>query len=220
MKSKHTQKRKNPWRRASRPFTAGDWLRLFALSAVIALLAWAGAALRPPEAVQEAPSPVVIDRVMTSNPSACFSVGGEYYDWVELLNVSGGEVSLAGWRLGDTVDQRGAFELGDVTLPVGGSLIVYCAPKPDGFDGSERFSGFGLSSNGEVLALSDGQRRLRQVLEVPAMVAAQVYERGDDGAYRLVRSFRPCVDGDGVAALYDEVSGAPFYPSNGRLYAG
>ena len=186
MKSKHTQKRKNPWRRASRPFTAGDWLRLFALSAVIALLAWAGAALRPPEAVQEAPSPVVIDRVMTSNPSACFSVGGEYYDWVELLNVSGGEVSLAGWRLGDTVDQRGAFELGDVTLPVGGSLIVYCAPKPDGFDGSERFSGFGLSSNGEVLALSDGQRRLRQVLEVPAMAAAQVYERGDDGAYRVV----------------------------------
>ena len=35
MKSKRTQKRKNPWRRAVRPFTAGDWLRLFALSAVI-----------------------------------------------------------------------------------------------------------------------------------------------------------------------------------------
>ena len=125
---------------------------------------------------------MVINRVMTSNPSACFSVGGNITTGWSCSTSPAARSASPGWRLGDTVDQRGAFELGDVTLPVGGSLIVYCAPKPDGFDGSERFSGFGLSANGEVLALSDGQRRLRQVLEVPAMAAAQVYERGDDGA--------------------------------------
>jgi len=208
MKSKHTQKRSNPWRRAERPFSAGDWLRLFALAAIIAALAWAGVALTPADGARDAASPVVINRVMTSNPAACFSVGGEYYDWVELLNVSGGAVSLAGWRLGDTVDQRGAFELGDILLPPGGSLIVYCDRSPENFDGSERFSGFKLSANGEVLALSDGQRKLRQVLEVPAMAASQVYRRGDDGGYR-VESFgemaaegavdlRPAFNPDGV----------------------
>ena len=185
MKSKHTRKKRNPWRRAGRPFTAGDWLRLFALSAVIALLAWAGMAIAPPDGAG-APSPVVIDRVMTSNPSACYSVHGEYYDWVELRNVSGGDVSLAGWRLGDTVDQRGAFDLGDAVLPPGGSLIVYCDRPPEDFEGGELFSGFKLSANGEVLALSDGQRQLRQVLEVPAMAAAQVYQRDDGGDYSVV----------------------------------
>lgn len=185
MKPKQSRKKQNPWRRAARPFTAGDWLRLFGLAAVIAALAWAGMALAPPVGAWDAPSPVVIERVMTSNPSACYGVHGEYYDWAELRNVSAEDVSLAGWRLGETVDQRGAFDLGQAVLPPGGSLIVYCDKAPEGFEGSELFSGFKLDTNGEVLALSDGQRRLRQVLEVPAMAAAQVYQRGDDGEYRV-----------------------------------
>lgn len=130
MKKRHSRKRNNPWRRASRPLSAGDGLRLFALAAVIALLAWVGVRLSPPVDAGTGAAPVVIDRVMTSNPAACYSVGGEYYDWVELRNLSDEPVSLAGWRLGDSVDQRDAFELGDVTLPPGGSLIVYCAPRP------------------------------------------------------------------------------------------
>ena len=186
MKSKHTHKKQNTRRRAVRPFTAGDWLRLFVLATAIAALAWAGAAFVSADDGSGETSAVVIDRVMTSNPSACYSVHGEYYDWVELRNISGETVSLSGWRLGDTVDQRGAFELGDSALPPGERLIVYCAKAPDGFEGSEKFTGFKLSANGEVLALSDGQRRLMQVLEVPAMAAAQVYQRGDDGEYRVV----------------------------------
>ena len=208
MKARHNRKRRNPWRRASRPFSAGDWLRLCALAAVIAALAWAATRFAtPPEAVADN-SPLVIRRVMTSNPSVCYSVGGEYYDWVELDNVSDDTLSLSGWRFGDTVDQRGAFDLGDTDLPPGGSLIVYCAPRPEGYEGSALFSGFGLDADGEVLALSDGRRRLRQVLEVPAMAASQVYEREDDGSYRVVPfarmaaagavDLRPAFDPDSV----------------------
>ena len=208
MKSKHTHKKRYSGRRAVRPFTAGDWLRLFALAAAIAALAWVGVAFVSADGGGGEVSPVVIDRVMTSNPSACYSVHGEYYDWVELRNISDETVSLSGWRLGDTVDQRGAFALGDAMLPPGAGLIIYCAKAPEGFEGSELFSGFKLSANGEVLALSDGQRRLRQVLDVPAMAAAQVYQRGDDGEYRVVSfatmaeagavELRPPFDPDGV----------------------
>ena len=183
---KHTHKRRNSWRRAGLPFTAGDGLRLFALSAVIALLAWTGVALVPVDDARGAVSPVVINRVMTSNPSACYSVDGKYYDWVELRNISDAPVSLSGWRLGDSVDQRGAFELGDAVLPPGDGMIVYCARRPEGYEGGERFTGFRLSANGEVLVLSDGRRQLAQVLEVPPMAAAQVYQREDDGNYRVV----------------------------------
>ena len=127
MKSNHTHKKRNSWRRAGRSFTTGDWLRLSALLAAIAALACAGAAFVAADGGRKEASPVVIDRVMTSNPSACYSVHGEYYDWVELRNISGETVSLSGWRLGDTVDQRGAFELGNTALPPGERMIVYCA---------------------------------------------------------------------------------------------
>ena len=205
MKKGRDRKRNNPWRRAGRPFSAGDWLRLFALAAAIGLLAWVGTRLTPPGDAGEAVSPVVINRVMTSNPAACYPVQGEYYDWIELVNLSRETVSLAGWRLGDTVDQRAAFELGDVVLPPAGTLIVYCAPRPGDFEGDALFSGFKLSANGELLALSDPRRRLIQVLEVPAMAAAQVFQRGADGAYSVTAfakmaaaDLRPAFNPDGV----------------------
>ncbi len=205
MKKGRNRKRNNPWRRAGRPFSAGDWLRLLALAAAIGLLAWVGTRLTPPGDAGEAVSPVVINRVMTSNPAACYPVRGEYYDWIELVNLSRETVSLAGWRLGDTVDQRAAFELGDVALSPAGTLIVYCAPRPENLEGDALFSGFKLSANGELLALSDGRRRLMQVLEVPAMAAAQVFQRGADGAYGVTAfakmaaaDLRPAFNPDGV----------------------
>ena len=124
------------------------------------------------------PSPVVINRVMTSNPSACYPVGDEYCDWVELLNVSDEAVSLAGWRLGDRVDQRGAFELGNVALPPAGSLLVYCAPRPEDYEGDALFSGFRLSANGELLALSDDDANQRKWV-FPALTM-------QPGEYRVV----------------------------------
>ena len=205
MKKGRNRKKNNPWRRADHPISAGERLRLLALAAVIGLLAWFGARLTPTVDAGEMPSPVVINRVMTSNPSACYPVGDHYCDWVELLNVSDEAVSLAGWRLGDRVDQRGAFELGNVALPPAGSLLVYCAPRPEDYEGDALFSGFRLSANGELLALSDERRRLMQVLEVPAMAAAQVYQRGGDGTYRVTafakmatNDLRPPFDPDGV----------------------
>lgn len=185
-KNKGRREKRNAWRRAGRPFSAGDWLRLCALAAIIAALAWVGARWLPSEGGAVQPSPIVINRVMTSNPSACFSVKGEYYDWIELVNTSSESVSLEGWRLSDDIDQRGAFAFGDVTLPGYGSLIVYCAPRPEDFGGSEVFCGFKLDADGELLALSDARRQLVQALDVPAMAASQVYQRGEDGAYSVV----------------------------------
>ena len=196
MSAKHAKKgRRNAWRRASRPFTAGDWLVLFALIAVIAALAWTGTTFLPREDAVGANSPVAIRRVMTSNPSACFSVGGKYYDWLELENLTGEAVSLKGWRLSDTADQRGAFAFGDVTLPGRGSLIVYCDDVPEDFGGSEVFSGFKLSSDGELLVLSDARRRLMQTLTVPSMAASQVYERMEGGEYRVVNFAQMATEG-------------------------
>lgn len=204
--TKHTKAkgRAAMWR-GGRRMGAGDVLRLIAWAALIAALAWAGYALLP--SVGDDESPVVIRRVMSSNPSACYSVKGRYYDWLELVNATDAPVSLRGWKLADTLDLRGAFAFGDVTLPGRGSLIVYCDDAPEGFEGSQVFSGFRLSADGELLVLSKGER-LMQTLGVPAMGASEVYARGEDGEYRVITfaqmassgavELRPAYDARGV----------------------
>ena len=207
-KAKHGKKRRSAWKRASRPFGAGDWLCLCAMAAVIAALAWVGARLLPARDAASVPPSVVINRVMTANPSVCYSVRGEYYDWVELLNASDQTVSLAGWRFSDSIDQRGAFAFGDIALPPGGTLIVYCDDAPEDYDGGEVFCGFRLDADGELLALSDARLQLVQALDVPAMAATDVYRRDESGEYAAVPfaalaargavDLRPPFDPDGV----------------------
>ena len=172
--------------KGQRPATSvGGRLLLCALAAAIAVLAWVGARLLPGQATRF-DSPVVIRRVMTSNPSACYSVRGRYYDWLELVNLTDEAVNLKGWKLSDDADLRGAFAFGDITLPGRGSLIVYCADRPADLEGSQVFCGFKLSSDGELLVLSDRGQRLAQTLEVPAMGASDVYQRGEDGEYSVI----------------------------------
>ena len=184
--SKHTRANKGSarlWRGKRQGMSAADKLRGLVLAALIAALAWAGYALLP--AAHEAQSPVVIHRVMTSNPSVCYSVKGRYYDWLELVNLTDAPVSLRGWKLADTLDLREAFVFGDVTLPGRGSLIVYCDDAPEGLEGSQVFSGFKLSADGELLVLARGER-LMQTLGVPTLGASDVYQRGEDGQYAAI----------------------------------
>lgn len=198
MKAEHTKvkgKKKSAWRRAGRPLSAGDWLVLCALAVVIVALCWTGARWLSGERTVSGDGRIVINRVMSSNPATCFSVQGRYYDWIELVNASDAPVSLDGWRLGDSLDQREAYALDGISLPGHGSLIVYCAPRPEDYEGGEVFCGFKLSANGELLVLSDAHRQLAQVLDVPAMAASEVYQRGEDGGYSVVPFERMLAEG-------------------------
>ena len=156
---------------------AGQWLRALGLMAAMALLALAATRVAPAQRGPEASLPVVISRVMTSNPSACYSVDGEYYDWLELQNISERPVSLRGWRLtksGDIRDSRCVF--GDIQLDPGETLLVYCHPRPEGYAGEALFSGFALSADGEVLMLSDPRQNIA-TLVVPELRKADVFQR-------------------------------------------
>ena len=156
------------------------------------LLGWAWPAL--PE--ESAPH-VAIRTVMTRNPSLCLSVGEEFFDWVELVNLSGEALDLKDWVFTDQPDMKNAYLFGHVTLPPGGALVVYCADRPAGYDGDALFTGFSLSSAGETLILSDPSESHVRQLEVPAMAAGEVYERAADGSYSVV-SFEDSI----AASLY------------------
>ena len=122
-------------------------------------------------------------RVMTSNRAACFAVNDQYYDWIELENPGDADVPLRGWKVADGLDLRGAFVFGDTVLPVGGTLLLYCAPRPDGAPDDALFTGFRLSSDGELLVLADPKERLVETLVVPAMKSDHVYRLDDAGEW-------------------------------------
>ncbi|MBQ3270349.1 MAG: lamin tail domain-containing protein, partial [Clostridia bacterium] len=101
-------------------------LLLTAILGVALLLAGGLAQLLGGGTAGAATPPVRFCRVMTLNRGACYPVGGQYYDWLELENPGAADVSLRGWRLADGLDLRGAYVFGDVAVPAGGRLLVHC----------------------------------------------------------------------------------------------
>lgn len=160
----------------------GIAMGLLAVAALFLLPGRGGAASKP--------TTVVINQVMTNNPDICRPVDEEYYDWLELLNTGGGSVNLAGWMLSNQLDLRGAYVFGDVTLPAGGTLTVYCADAPGDYAGDAIFTGFRMNSNGLSLILSAPGERAMQVMEVPPMRPACVYQReAGTGEYAVTEFF-------------------------------
>ena len=64
-------------------------------------------------------SPIQIWEVMSANDRYFRQQNGEYYDWVELKNVSDQPVSLINYTLTDDADEPGLMALPDVTLQPG-----------------------------------------------------------------------------------------------------
>ena len=174
------------WRRSGGGANPRQLLIALALVAAIAAAAWLSLRMPADGSAAATSSRVVIRRVMTSNPDACFSVNGKYYDWIELANLSDETVDLTGWRLSDDADLRGAFAFENVAIPAGGSLLVYCADPPEGAAGGTVFTGFKLASDGELLVMADANGQWQQALEVPPLGAAMVWQRRDDGEYEEV----------------------------------
>ena len=203
--SKKQGKSKTNWRRMTPAIGPGEWLKALGIAAAMGLLSCAALFLRPAELADRYELPVVINRLMTSNPAACYSVDGEYYDWIELLNVSDGPVNLAGWKLTDDSDLRDAYVFPPEVLEPGQSVRVYCADAPEGYAGAEKFTGFGLSNNGELLLLADARQHIC-ALEVPALGKKDVFRRDPDtGRYSGV-PFRQALglEADYAASLTPE----------------
>lgn len=124
-----------------------------------------------------------VRRVMTGNRAACFPVNGQYYDWIELENTGDADAPLRGWKLSKSLDLREAYVFSGEVIPAGGTLVAYCAPRPDDAPEDAVFTGYRLSSDGELVILADPQERLVETLSVPAMKSDWVYARGEDGAW-------------------------------------
>lgn len=173
-------------------------------------LALCAAGFLAPAGREDAPLPVVIQAVMSANPSLCYSVEGSYYDWIALKNTSDEAVNLNGWRLTDAGDLRGAFTFGDIALSPGESMIAYCDRTPQDYSGGAIFTGFRLSGDGELLMLADAGQGV-SALQVPALAKGEVYLRDDaTGAYAAVPH-------EQAAGLPPDAASSPRYDPEGVM---
>lgn len=174
--SKTPKKGRTNWRPMAPRITAGEWAKALCIAVAMGLVAAIAVFLLPAGLGDDRPLPVVIHRLMTANPAACYSVDGEYYDWIELMNISSAPVDLKGWKLTDGADLREAYVFKSHVLSPGESLRVYCADAPEGYAGDALFTGFGLSSDGEFLLLADPQQHI-SALDVPPLGRKDVFQR-------------------------------------------
>jgi len=102
------------------------------------------------QAAQTRTSPLLISEVMVYN--AWFAAqGGQYYDWVELRNVSDGAVDAGAYYLSDSGSDRARFRLPAVSLAPGETLLVFCDGDAAAESGRAPFS---LNAHDEQLYLS------------------------------------------------------------------
>ena len=209
--SRKKTNRDQAWRGSAPRIERSEWLRALAFVAALALFAALATWLASSGDAGETKLPLVIRRVMTSNPSACYSVDGAYYDWVELQNVSTDAVNLMGWRLTNSGDIRdNACVFGDITLDPEASLIVFCHERPVDYAGDAVFSGFRLSADGVVLLLSDPWKSYT-ALVVPELRKGDVYQRDDLSGDYSVFSYR---EAPGMEEAFADATNSEYDPNS------
>ncbi len=90
---------------------------------------------------------------MAANESVLADADGTFSDWIEIHNTGGGPVSMAGYHLTDDRGALAKWTFPAVTLEPDGYLVVFASGKNRVDPAGELHTSFGLSAEGEYLAL-------------------------------------------------------------------
>lgn len=103
--------------------------------------------------VLESHAQIVINEFMADNETGLQDEDNSFSDWIELKNTSNAAVNLSGWYLTDKSDDLMKWEFPSVSIAANDFLVVFASSKNRAVAGSELHTNFGLSKNGEYLAL-------------------------------------------------------------------
>ena len=97
-------------------------------------------------------SPLVIYEAVVYNDT--FALKGEYYDWVEIKNVSKESVKLSDYCLSDDRREPEKWPLPNRTLAKGQSVFIYCVGEENPTTGNGLRANFALNASSETLYLT------------------------------------------------------------------
>lgn len=105
---------------------------------------------------RQASGPIVINEVMTYNTSCTLQYGQEPCDWVELRNISDTEQDLSEYWLSDDHDEWLLWQLPQVLLAPGESILILCSGDETASTGGYYHASFSLNALDEQLYLCRG----------------------------------------------------------------
>ena len=137
-------------------------------------------------ASQTVTGPLIISEVMPSNCSYLMQSDGEYYDWVELKNISEAPVDLGRYSLSDDPGKLDKFPLPDVTLQPGETKLIICSGNPQLTSKKYTHAPFTLSREESWVYLSllseHGCRDFVRIYDVPYQHSVGRVD-GENGTY-------------------------------------
>lgn len=164
---------------------------------------------------EEDSADIVINEVCCWNETIVKDASRNFSDYIELYNAREEAVSLQGWYLSDDKDQLDQARLPDLTIEPKGYLLFYA----NGEDEDEDSLPFRLSSEGEMVFLSDPEGRLVDSVIVPKLRADTVYARKTDGHKEWARMEpSPEESNEGHVQLKNVCLEEPVFSREGGFY--
>ena len=168
-------------------------------------------------ASQAASGPIAITEVMPANDKYLLQSDGNYYDWVELTNISDADVDLSSFLLSNDPDSLSAFSLPQRTLKPGEQVVVICSAR-DGFVGKYIHAPFTLSAEECWIYITDANGSFSDYLRVSGVPDNCSFGRSMDGSgnYYFEQPTPGNPNGTGVALI----SQAPSVLTEPGIYDG
>ena len=97
----------------------------------------------------------IITEFLSSNNGILNDDNGNSTDWIEIFNPSNQAINLSGYGLTDDASDSFRFVFPNTNLGAGEYLVVFAGNDESPNSGTDIYTGFSLSADGEYLGLSD-----------------------------------------------------------------
>ena len=97
----------------------------------------------------------IITEFVASNSNSFLDDNGNSTDWIEIYNAGDSPADLTGFTLTDDPGDIDKFTFPSTTLAAGDYLLVFAGTDDDPSSGSDLYTDFGLSADGEYLGFFD-----------------------------------------------------------------
>lgn len=130
-------------------------------------------------------SPIILNEIAARNKTILADENGQYYDYIELYNRSGEPVDISGWYLSDNDLNSRRWRFPNMTMQPGEYLVVFASGLDRTGDPSHLHTNFSLSSEGEIVILSDRNGRRMDMVSFDLIKGDSVYARQPDGSWAM-----------------------------------
>jgi hypothetical protein len=161
---------------------------------------------------------VVINEILASNTSTIQDEDGSYQDWIELYNNGASSVNLLGYGLTDNVSLPYKWVFPDISIAPGQYLLVWASDKNRTIAGSPLHTNFKISSEGEVISLTNPGGITVDFVPATALPANVSFGRLPNGTGGFVFFQNLTPNAVNSAVGYSEILESPVFSQNGGFF--